>query len=83
VGVDPGVIGTCIRLQRTRSVISWERKHHKTKRRVGGRGIAQQEHDPGERPTYVMLKSAQSALAHTLYKMKVRRARLLGLTMGI
>lgn len=25
----------------------------------------------------------QSALAHTLYKMKVRRARLLGLTMGI
>jgi hypothetical protein len=25
----------------------------------------------------------QSALAHTLYKMKVRRARLLGLTLGI
>jgi hypothetical protein len=25
----------------------------------------------------------KSALAHTLYKMKVRRARLLGLTLGI
>ena len=26
---------------------------------------------------------SQSALAHTLYKMKVRRARVLGLTLGI
>jgi hypothetical protein len=31
----------------------------------------------------VFQHGAQSALAHTLYKMKVRRARLLGLTMGI
>ena len=31
----------------------------------------------------VFQHDAQSALAHTLYKMKVRRARLLGLTLGI
>jgi len=31
----------------------------------------------------VFQHGAQSALAHTLYKMKVRRARLLGLTLGI
>jgi hypothetical protein len=31
----------------------------------------------------VFQHGAQSALAHTPYKMKVRRARLLGLTLGI
>jgi hypothetical protein len=31
----------------------------------------------------VFQHDAQSPLAHTLYKMKVRRARLLGLTLGI
>jgi hypothetical protein len=31
----------------------------------------------------VFQHAEQSALAHTLYKMKVRRARLLGLTLGI
>ena len=31
----------------------------------------------------VFQSAEQSALAHTLYKMKVRRARLLGLTLGI
>jgi hypothetical protein len=31
----------------------------------------------------VFQHDAQSAVAHTLYKMKVRRARLLGLTLGI
>jgi hypothetical protein len=31
----------------------------------------------------VFQHDAHSALAHTLYKMKVRRARLLGLTLGI
>jgi hypothetical protein len=31
----------------------------------------------------VFQHDAQSALAHTLYKMKVRRARILGLTLGI
>jgi hypothetical protein len=31
----------------------------------------------------VFQHGAQTSLAHTLYKMKVRRARLLGLTMGI
>jgi hypothetical protein len=31
----------------------------------------------------VFRHDAQSALAHTLYKMKVRRARILGLSLGI
>jgi hypothetical protein len=31
----------------------------------------------------VFAHEAQSSLAHTLYKMKTRRARLLGLTNGI